>query len=401
MSTSPAGDAAGVAPRRDDPAVYRLLAVAAVSAEARRRATMTQTPTAAEAPGRDPAAADTLDETERGTATGADVFSLGEVVLQCGLTLPDARIAYKTYGELDSARENAVVMPTFFGGQHDDTELMMAAGRALDPAKFFIVVPDLLGNGLSSSPSNTPPPFDGPSFPGITVYDNVRCQHRLVTEHLGIDRLRLVVGFSMGAQAAYHWAALYPDMVDAVAPICGSAKTSAHNALLLRGARLALTSAADFDQGRYTRPPARALQAFARVYTSLVLCSQFYRRREYAKLGLASPDDAMCFFERFFRQRDANDLLAGLWTWEHADISANGLYNGDLDAALNATKARAIVMPSTTDFLFQVYDSEAEVAAMPNAELRPIDSSWGHVAGFGANPPDNDVVDAALRTLLA
>jgi homoserine O-acetyltransferase len=108
----------------------------------------------------------------------------------------------------------------------------------------------------------------------------------------------------------------------------------------------------------------------------------------------------MRFFEGFFRQRDANDLLAMLWTWQHADISANETYGGELSTALGAIKARAIVMPSTTDFLFAVRDNELEVEQMPNAELRAIPSSWGHVAGFGANPPDNEVVDGALNELL-
>lgn len=108
----------------------------------------------------------------------------------------------------------------------------------------------------------------------------------------------------------------------------------------------------------------------------------------------------MRFFEGFFRRRDANDLLAGLRTWQHADISANDVYNGDLRAALGAIRARAIVMPSRTDFLFPMSDSEVEVGQMPNAELRPINSTWGHVAGLGANPPDNEFVDAALRELL-
>jgi homoserine O-acetyltransferase len=328
-------------------------------------------------------------------------FQMGPVVLRSGITLPDVTLAYQTYGTLSPVDDNAVLMPTFFGGQHTDAELMMAPGRALDPARYFIIVPNMLGNGLSSSPSNTAPPFDGPSFPDITVYDNVRCQHRLVTEHLGVNRLRLVVGFSMGAQQAFQWGAQYPEMVDAIAPICGSAKTSAHNSLLLEGARAALMSAADFHVGRYDRPPVRALVAFCRVYASLVLCSDFYAGKEYAKLGLASPADTSRFFEGFFRQRDANDLLAMLWTWQHADISDNEIYQGDLAAALNRVKARAIVLPSTTDFLFQVRDSTAEVERMPNAELRPIPSTWGHVAGFGANPADNQIIDAALKELLA
>jgi homoserine O-acetyltransferase len=330
-----------------------------------------------------------------------ETFRLGPVVLQSGITIPAATLAYQTYGSLNASRDNAVLMPTFFGGQHVDTELMMASGRALDPAKYFVIVPNTLGNGLSSSPSNTPPPFDGPGFPDVTLADNVRCQHRLVTEHLGIEHLRLVVGFSMGAQQAFQWGALHPEMVDAIAPICGSAKTSAHNYQVLEGAKTALTSAADFQDGWYDAPPVRGLVAFCRVYGSLVLCSDFYRAQEYAKLGLASPVDTARFFEGFFRQRDANDLIASLWTWQHADISANEVYKGDLAAALGATKARAILMPSSTDFLFQIPDSETEVAQMPNAELRPIPSRWGHVAGFGANPPDNDFVDAALKDLLA
>jgi homoserine O-acetyltransferase len=129
----------------------------------------------------------------------------------------------------------------------------------------------------------------------------------------------------------------------------------------------------------------------------LRVCEDIHPQRQ---LGLASPDDTIRFFEGFFRQRDANDLLALLWTWQHADISANAVYDGNLDSALQAIRARAIVMPSTTDFLFQVRDSEIESARMPHAELRPIRSTWGHVAGFGANPPDNAVVDAALGELL-
>lgn len=327
-------------------------------------------------------------------------FRIGPVPLQSGITLPDATLAYQTYGSLNLAGDNAVLMPTFFGGQHGDTELMMAPGRALDPAKYFVIVPNMLGNGLSSSPSNSDAPFDGPSFPDVTVYDNVRCQHRLLTEHLGVDHLRLAVGFSMGAQQVFQWGALYPDMVDAIAPICGTAKTSAHNYLLLEGAKSALTSAADFNDGRYATPPVKALVAFCRVYASLVLTSEFYARQEYSKLGLASPADVSRFFEGFFRQRDANDLLATLWTWQHADISDNDVHRRDLTDALGAIKTRAIVLPSTTDFLFQVADSAAEVAQMPNAELRPLESTWGHVAGFGANPGDNQVVDAALRELL-
>lgn len=330
-----------------------------------------------------------------------EIFELGQVVLQCGLTLPQAKLAYKTYGELNAVRDNVIVMPTFYGAQHAENETMIAAWRTLDAKKYFIIVPNMFGNGLSSSPSNTPPPFDRAVFPNITVYDNVVCQHRLVTEHLGIKRVRLVVGFSMGAQQAFQWGALYPDLVQAIAPICGSARTSPHNYLFLEGVKAALVADAAFAEGWYQTPPVKGLRAFSRVYMGWGFSQDFFREQEYRKMGFASLEDSVRFLEGYFRRRDANDLLAMLWTWQHADISANAIYQGDFAAALRAIKARAIVMPGETDLYFRVRDNELEVEQMPNAELRSIPSIWGHVAGLGVNPADNEFIDAALKELLA
>jgi homoserine O-acetyltransferase len=330
-----------------------------------------------------------------------EIFELGDVVLQSGLTLHQAKLVYKTYGTLAPSRDNVIVMPTFYGAQHPDTEPMMRAGRALDPARYFIVVPNMFGNGLSSSPSNTPAPLDRAAFPNVTVYDNVICQHRLLTEHLGIERIRLVVGFSMGALQAYQWGALCPGMIDAIAPICGAARCAPHNFLFLEGVKAALLADAAFNDGWYDAPPVKGLRAFGRVYAGWVFSQDFFREQEYRKMGLASIEDVARGMEGNFRRRDANDLLAMLWTWQHADISANPRHNGDFAAALGAIRARAIVMPCATDLYFRVRDNELEVAQMPNAELRPIPSIWGHVAGIGGNPADDDFIDAALRELLA
>jgi len=333
--------------------------------------------------------------------TDYEIFELGDVVLQSGTTLWRAKLAYKTYGKLAASGDNVIVMPTFYGSQHADNEAMIGTGRALDPARYFIVVPNMFGNGLSSSPSNTPPPLDRAAFPHITLYDNVSCQRRLITEHLGIKQVKLVVGFSMGAQQAFQWGALHSDMVQAIAPVCGSARTSPHNFLFLEGIKAALRADAAFADGWYQDPPVKGLRAFSQVYAGWAFSQDFFREQEYRKLGLASLEDVVRFMEGRFGKRDANDLLAMLWTWQHADISANPIYKGDLPAALRAIRARAIVMPSVTDLYFRVRDNELEVEHMPNVELRPIPSIWGHAAGRGANPADNSFIDAALRELLA
>jgi len=157
------------------------------------------------------------------------IFELGDVALQSGLTLRNAQLAYKTYGRLNAARSNVIVYPTSYGAQHYDTEWLIRPGRALDPERYFIIIPNMFGNGLSSSPSNVGPPHDRGRFPGVTVADNVRMQHRLLREQLGIERVALVYGWSMGGQQAYHWAALYPEMVERIAVVCGSARTAPHN----------------------------------------------------------------------------------------------------------------------------------------------------------------------------
>ncbi len=258
----------------------------------------------------------------------------------------------------------------------------------------------MFGNGLSSSPSNAPPPFDRAAFPNVTLYDNVMCQHRLVAEHLGVDRIKLVVGFSMGAQQSFQWGALHPEMVGAIAPLCGSARTSPHNYLFLDGVKAALLADAAFADGWYQTPPLKGLRAFSRVYAGWAFSQDFFREQEYRKIGLASMEDTVRFLEGYFRRRDANDLLAMLWTWQHADISANTLYKGDLAAALQAIQARAIVMPCETDLYFRVRDNQLEKELMPNAELRPIRSIWGHAAALGVSPSDNEFIDAALNELL-
>ena len=318
---------------------------------------------------------------------------------QSGVTF-DAHITYKTYGSLSPAKDNVVLMPTFYGGRHADTEYFMAAGRVIDPGKYFVVIPNMFCNGASSSPSNTAPPIGRGAFPEISLYDNVTAQHGLITEHLGIERLRLVVGFSMGGMQTYQWGALHADMVDAIAPICASAKTSPHNQLMIEGPTSALRADAAYNDGWYETPPMKGLLAFGRVYTGWLFSQRFFRDELYKEIGLHSVEDAVLLTQRYFLACDANDLLAMARTWYLGDISANPVFKGDFEAALQAIRCPSIVMPGETDLYFRVPDNKLEVAHMPNVELRPIPSAWGHAAGFGMSARDNDFIDKALRQLL-
>ena len=203
-------------------------------------------------------------------------FHLGDVALQSGAVLPSAWLTYKTYGALNAARDNVIVLPTFYTGTHGRNEGFFGPGRAMDPERHFIVSVDMFGNGYSSSPSNMPRPHDGPRFPNITLHDNIACQHRLLTEELGVAHIALVAGWSMAGSQSYQWAAQYPDMVGAIVPFCASARTSPHNIVFLEGVKAALTADGDWNGGDYDTPPERGLRAFGRVYAGWAFSQTFY-----------------------------------------------------------------------------------------------------------------------------
>jgi len=336
------------------------------------------------------------------TETYEGVFDLGDMTLQSGAVLRDGKLAYKTHGRLNRERTNAILYPTQFGAQHGDVEWIIGPGRALDPTTHFIVVLDQLGNGLSSSPSNSAPPQDRTRFPTITVLDDVNAQHRLVTEGFGIQRVALVTGYSMGAEQTFQWAASYPALVERMAPFCGTARTTPHNIVFLEGVRAALTTDAAWADGEYAEPPNRGLRALARVYAGWALSQPFYKRELYREMGFASLDEFLTgFWERRYLRRDANNLLSMLRTWQLNDLGVTPGAGGSHERALRAITAKATVMACQTDLYFTPEDIEADAAHIPGARYCTIPSVWGHLAGGGFNPADNACIESEIKALLA
>jgi homoserine O-acetyltransferase len=329
------------------------------------------------------------------------IYDLGPVTLEGGVTLPSLKLAYQTHGALNAEKSNVVVFPTWFGGQHPSNMWIIGPDHPLDPAKYFIVVINIIGNGRSSSPSNTPAPFDGPRFPYVSVLDNVKAQRRLLTEVFGIDRIALVIGRSMGAQVAFQWGAYYPDSVERILPFVGSARTSIHNYIFLENVKTAITSDPEWLDGEYKEPLTLAFRRMRLVFDSWGVSQSFYRQKLHLAMGFATTRE---YLDRpqASAVTDGNDVLAQVATWQGADISNNEKYGGDFALALAGITAKAIVMPSRTDLYFPPEDSEIEVARMPNAELRVIPSVWGHRAGApGTTAVDIAFIDAAVRDILA
>lgn len=337
----------------------------------------------------------------------AETLLLPNFRLQCGVTLPAAKLVYRTFGTLNAERSNAILYPTSYGAQHTDIQWLVGPGKILDSGRYFVIIPNMFGNGLSSSPSNMPEYFgEGTSSsmnrPTFTHVDNVAAQRRLLHERFGIERLALAYGWSMGGQQALHWGALYPDEVERICAVCTSARTSPHNFVFLEGLRTALIADPAWNGDRFVSKPERGLRAFGRVYAGWALSQAFYRERMFESLGYTSLEDFLVRdWEASFLRRDASNLLSMLDTWQRSDISANETFRGDLPAALRAIRAHTLIMPGSHDLYFTPEDAMADARQISHAEYRPIESIWGHRAGNPArSPADEAFLKRAVDELL-
>ena len=331
--------------------------------------------------------------------TTEGVFDCGDLKLQKGGTLKDAKIVYKTYGTLSAARDNVIVYPTSYSAQHTDIEWLIGPEHALDPTKYLIIIPNMFGNGLSSSPSNA---ASKAGFPKITSLDNVTQQRRLLKEAFGVGRVKMVYGWSMGAQQAYHWAALFGPAVERIVVNCGSAKTAPHNFIFLEGVRTALHADPNWNGDYFDAKPEKGLRAMGRIYAGWAASQTFYRRELWRGQGFSSLEDFLVrAWEANYLRRDADDLLCQLATWQMGNIADNDLYKGDLPKALAAIEACVLLMPSATDLYFQTEDNRLELPHLKRGRLMEIPSVWGHRAGNPlANPEDAAFIDTQVKALL-
>lgn len=332
-----------------------------------------------------------------------ELISIGSLTLEEGEVISDCRLAVAVHGKLNADKSNAILIPTWYSGTSKVMEqAYIGKDRALDPSKYFIIVVNQIGNGLSTSPSNSEGSLAGPKFPHVRIGDDVRAQHRLLTEYYELESLALVVGGSMGAQQAYEWSVRYPDFVKRVACMAGTAKNSAHDFLFTETLIEAITSDPAYQSGHYDSPRhvAEGLKRHAKLWTVMGWSTEFFRHGRPKTLGFESERDFVNnFMVGYFAEMDPNNLLTMAWKWQRGDVSRNA--GGDLKAALGRIKAKTYVMPISHDMFFTCDDCKAEQELIPNSEFRPLTSIDGHLGLFGTDAEMLKQVDQHLAELLS
>ena len=328
-------------------------------------------------------------------------YQLGDFTLQSGDVLPDAFLGYATYGSLNDDRDNVVVFPTWYTGTHHGVAPYIAPGNALDPEKYFIVVPDMFTNGYSTSPSNAAASCSGLQFPLVTAYDNVTAQRRMLEEHFQVSNIELMVGFSMSGQQAYHWAALHSDLVRRACSICGTAKTSLHNWAMLHAYKSAMEASSDWTGVASKVWQPEILRLVASIGATMAMSQDWYREGLYIDDETHDVTDVINNISSLFEPWVPANLYAQTLTWMSADVSDNDTYKGNLVTALGSIEIPFLMLPCESDMYFRVEDNEEELMLMPNATMRVIRSKSGHMAGLpGFNSEDDAFIDRSLKDFL-
>lgn len=328
-----------------------------------------------------------------------DIFEVQDFALASGARLPRARLAYVIRGRVDGP---TILTCTAFAATPQDLSYLALPDGPLDPARVRLVQVEQLGNGRSSSPSNTPPPHAGPDFPALSVGDDVAIQAHLL-DHLGIERVDAVVGASMGAQQALQWAVSRPQRVGRVVAIAGTARTTFYNRLFLHIVREALTSDPAFAGGRYAAPPLAGLSRLSETWAGFALSPRFFSEgRHLAHADMAAPDLAgfLAKWRTRYHAKDANDLLVHLDKWARFDIADTPGADGNFERAAAFATMPITFLPIATDAYFHPDDVRDQAAAFPHAAVRVIESLSGHAAAFGREPEDRAASAAAVAAAL-
>ena len=334
-----------------------------------------------------------------------ELVSIGRLDLEEGGSIPDCQLAVATFGTLNDAKDNAILVTTWYSGTHQTwRDGYIGSDHALNPDEYFIVVADQIGSGLSTSPHNA----DGANaeiamskFPHVRIGDDVVAQERLLREHFGIETLQLVVGGSMGAQQTYEWAVRFPEKVKRAAPIAGTAQNTPHSFLFAETLKEAITSDPAFNGGEYSSHAevVDGLKRHARIWAVMGFSTEFWKLEGWRALEFDSKEAFLeGFLEPYFTVMDPNDLLCMAWKWQRADVARHT--NGDLAAALGRISATTFVMPIDEDMFFPVRDCRAEQEMVKGSELRIVEEVLGHLGLFGVAPTYMPQIDRHLSDLL-
>jgi len=326
-------------------------------------------------------------------------LAFGDFKLESGEVIRDFSISYVTHGKLNAKRSNAVLMVTAISGNHHRIDYLIGPGRALDPAKYFIICTDAIGNGLTTSPSNskTQPRM---KFPKFNIRDMVDSQHRLV-EKLGIKKLVTVIGASMGGMQAVQWGVSHPDMMESIVPIIPLGRTPAWTTGVLEMTRQTIMADPNWHGGNYAAPLETAMRLWSGWLSGVIV-----RTPEMQKSLFPNNMDEIAFLKGVqdagWKRIEAIDWVYQTWAYDAHNVGTTPGFGGDYFKALKSIKARTLILAGSGDLLNPEPEAREMAQYIPDARYVSIDApkAMGHLSGAGVSAPENDRQNREISAFL-
>jgi len=328
------------------------------------------------------------------------LYQIGDFKLESGEVIKDFAISYVTHGTLNAKKSNAILMVTALTGNHHRLDFLIGPGKALDTTKYFIVATDAIGNGLTTSPSNSKAQ-PRMKFPRFAMRDMVQSQYKLLKDKLGIDHVVTVVGPSMGGMQALQWGVTYPEFMDSLVALVPLARTPAWSVVIVDASRKAIMLDPAWKGGEYTSPPLEGLRLFRDIVGFAAARSPELYRYQFGKPLDVLPwlktqeDAALTIF-------DANDYIYQTWAYESHDVGTTPGMDGDYITALRSIKAKTLIMTGVKDLLnpeWEPLEAAKYIRDVRTVTISP-DSVTGHFAAGGFLPADVDQINGEVERIL-
>ena len=308
-------------------------------------------------------------------AEGAQQFAaLGDLKLRSGAVIQDFHVGYRTFGELNAAKSNAILWPTWLGGKTQDLVQFIGPDKVVDSTKYFVVLVDAIGNGVSTSPSNSKTQARL-EFPEFTIRDMVESEHRFATEVLHLTHLHAVMGISMGGMQTFEWVVVYPDFMDVGVPLAGSPQSTSYDKLLWTAEMDALRLDPEWKDGQGTQPMTAGFAVYNEI-GNMNVTSPAYR------VAKTSPQDFPQFIEQTRKELTINAATACDAVRQRQAINAldiPGEFGETMEQAAKSVRSKLLVVISPEDHM--VNPTPAIVfAGMMGAPVLMLDSPCGHLS---------------------
>ena len=292
---------------------------------------------------------------------------IGDFKLASGEVIRDCVIGYRTFGALNSRKNNAVVLPTYFGGTSEDLAAFIGPGKIVDSSVYYVIAVDALADGVSSSPSNSKSQ-PRMQFPQVTIRDMVSAEHKMLADSLHLSHVHAIAGISMGGLQAFQWSVSYPDFMDRIVSIEGSPQDTSWDVLLWRTELLAVQEDPGWKNGQYAAPP--KLQAFTNFFT-LVFTTPEYT---VSKKPIAAVEQSFANPEW---PLDANDTVRQIQALLSQNIAAP--FGGSLQRAAATVRAPVLAIVNRQDHVVNP-TTTIQLLKMVKGKLVVLDSDCGHIA---------------------